>query len=233
MDRRSQRSFYSNDPTLRALFEAITHLGDDILFLVVLIVVFVSYDKDFARRLFYVFFIAVYATDLLKEMFNDPRPPTNDLRDDPSSGYGLPSGHTTTAITFCGYPIVSHDGGEGARRLMIPIGASIMVLVPISRLVIGAHDLQDVVAGALISLLMLMAFLVLQPRLSRIAATWSLGMKLFVGTMAALVLWGVGGLILAASRPDEDAVAFAETGRGGGLLLGCVVGFPLESAYIE
>jgi membrane-associated phospholipid phosphatase len=225
-------SFYSESEGVRAVFEGITQMGNDILYLVILILVFVSYDKAFARRFFYLFFIVVFATDFLKELFHDPRPPSNDLREHPASGYGLPSGHTTTAITFYGYPVLSHLDETRVKRLLLLACVTIMVLVPISRLIIGAHDLQDVIGGAVLSLTILVTFMVLQPWVSRAAATWSLGMKLTVGTIAALALWGVGGLILAARHPGDAALAFAEAGRGGGLLLGCAVAFPLEEAYI-
>ncbi|MCK4970795.1 MAG: hypothetical protein KAS77_09715, partial [Thermoplasmata archaeon] len=89
-------SFYSENPQVRSVFEALTNLGTDAVYLALLSLIYLSYDKRFGRRLCYVFFFMVYATDFLKEFFQDPRPPANLEREDPYTSYGFPSGHTTT-----------------------------------------------------------------------------------------------------------------------------------------
>jgi undecaprenyl-diphosphatase len=226
-------SLVADSPSLRGLFEALTQLGNDAVYLVILCLVYLAYNKSFGRRLCYVFFMAVYATDVLKEFFHDPRPPANLLRDDPSTGYGFPSGHSTTSVAFYGYPMLSHLGEVKVRNVLIVLSMFAIITVPISRLVIGAHDLQDVVGGVVISLCILTAFMVLQPWVSRTLATWSLEKRIGVGAVGALLLWGIGGLVLAMRHPNDVGNAFEEVGRGGGLLLGCAVAFPLEEAYFD
>ena len=44
-------SFYSENDRVRSLFEALTNLGSDVLFLVLLSLIYLSYDKGFGRRL--------------------------------------------------------------------------------------------------------------------------------------------------------------------------------------
>jgi membrane-associated phospholipid phosphatase len=226
-------SFYSENEEVRGVFEALTNLGNDIIYLVVLCLIFISYDKRFGRRFFIVFFLAVAATDFLKELFHDPRPSNNLLRDNPSSGYGLPSGHTTTSISFYGYPILSHLDEVRMRRILVPLGGSILVIVPLSRMIIGAHDLQDVIGGTVVSMSLLVAYMMLIPRLSSTIATWSVERKVGTGIVGAIIIWATGVLILSIRRPDEVALAFEEMGRGGGLLLGCAIAFPLEESYFD
>ncbi len=225
-------SFYSDNPQVRSVFEVLTELGNDIVYLLLISLAFMAYDKRFARRLCYLFFFMVYVTYFLKEFFHDPRPASNLERDDPSMGYGFPSGHTTTSIAFYGYIMLSHLGEARARwPLMLFCGFAIVV-VPISRLVIGAHDLQDVVGAAVISLSILVAYMVLQPRVSRVVVSWPLEKQVGVGVVAALLLWAIGALVLAARHPGELGTALEETGRGAGLLLGCAIAFPLEEAFV-
>ena len=226
-------SFYSDNPQVRSVFEALTNLGTDAVYLALLSLIYLSYDKRFGRRLCYVFFFMVYATDFLKEFFQDPRPPANLEREDPYTSYGFPSGHTTTAVTFYGYIMLSH---LGERRLRLPLtilcGFAIVV-VPISRLVIGVHDLQDVVGGAVIALSILLAYMVFLPRAAPVVKAWSMEKQIGVGVTVALLLWIIGGLILTARHSGEFMAALEETAMGAGLLMGCAIAFPLEEAYVD
>ncbi len=226
-------SFYSDNPQVRSVFEALTNLGTDALYLALISLIYLSYDKRFGRRLCYVFFFMVYVTDLLKEFFQDPRPPANLERDDPYTSYGLPSGHTTTAITFYGYIMLSHLGDRRLRLPLIILCGFAIVVVPISRLVMGVHDLQDVVGGAVIALSTLLAYMVFLPRAAPVVKAWSMERQICVGVAVALLLWVIGGLILTARHSGELMVALEETAMGAGLLLGCAIAFPLEEAYVD
>ncbi len=225
-------SFYSRDDRIRGAFEILTELGNDKLYFIVLGLLFFSYDMAFARRFCYVFFITVYATDLLKQAFHDPRPAVNELRDNPTSGFGFPSGHTTTATCFYGYPWLSHLAAERVRWLLSVVCPFAIVVVPVSRMVIGAHDLQDVVGATVIALSIIVAYMLLQPKVSAAFAELSTERRIVVGVVGALLLWVVGAIILALRHPDEGGVPFGELGMGSGLLLGCAIAFPLEEAYV-
>ena len=226
-------SFYSENPTVRSVFEAITGLGTDVLYLLVLSLIYLSYDKGFGRRLCFLFFFIVFVTDFLKEFFHDPRPPANAEREDPYTSWGLPSGHTTTSITFYGYIMLSHLGEARVRvPLVLKCGFTI-VAVPISRLVIGVHDLQDVVVGAVIALSILVAYMTLLPRVSPVVKGWTLAKQVGIGVPVALLLWLMGSMVLALRHPGEIVVALEETAMGAGLLLGCAIAFPLEEAFVD
>ncbi len=226
-------SFYSENEQIRSVFEALTNLGTDALYLALISLIYLSYDKRFGRRLCYVFFFMVYVTDFLKEFFQDPRPPANLERDDPYTSYGFPSGHTTTAITFYGYIMLSHLGDRRLRLPLIVLCGFAIVVVPISRLVIGVHDLQDVVGGAVIALSILLAYMVFLPRAAPVVKAWSMEKQIGVGVTVALLLWVIGGLILTARHSGELMAALEETAMGAGLLLGCAIAFPLEEAYVD
>ncbi len=226
-------SFYSGNPRVQSVFEAITELGTDVVYLVVLSLIYLSYDKGFGRRLCYLFFFIVFVTDFLKEFYHDPRPPANLEREDPYTSYGLPSGHTTTSITFYGYIMLSHLGEARVRLPLVLFCGFAMVAVPISRMVIGVHDLQDVVGGAVIALCILVAYMTLLPRVSPVVKAWPLDKQLGIGVPVALLLWLMGSMVLALRHGGGIVVALEETAMGAGLLLGCAIAFPLEEAYVD
>nr|NIP33810.1 hypothetical protein [Thermoplasmata archaeon]NIS11724.1 hypothetical protein [Thermoplasmata archaeon]NIS18841.1 hypothetical protein [Thermoplasmata archaeon]NIT75869.1 hypothetical protein [Thermoplasmata archaeon]NIU47999.1 hypothetical protein [Thermoplasmata archaeon] len=55
-------SLYSGNEGMRSFFEALTELGNQGLYLVVLTLIYLSYDKGFGRRLCLLFFFTVYLT---------------------------------------------------------------------------------------------------------------------------------------------------------------------------
>jgi membrane-associated phospholipid phosphatase len=226
-------SFYSEEAWVRDIFEALTELGNDKLYLTVFCLVFLTYDMRFGKRLAWVFFLTLFTGDFLKQFFQDPRPPANELRDSPVSGYGFPSGHATTSVAFYGYFMLSHRNAGWLSRPLTAICLFAIVTVPISRMVIGAHDLQDVVGAYVITLTILIVYMLLRPRVSEFMAPLSLRSRIGIQVVAVLLLWYIGTIILILRHPGEVTAAMEELGQASGLLLGCAVAFPLEDAYVK
>ena len=86
---------------------------------------------------------------LLKALFAMPRPPEEvflvSMDDDP---YGFPSGHAFAAVIVYGGLLVAYD------RVRDPVAvagvASLVVLISLSRVVLGFHYLGDVIVGGAI-----------------------------------------------------------------------------------
>jgi undecaprenyl-diphosphatase len=92
--------------------------------------------------------VASSATNLLKLLVGRPRPGEGiALRD--FSGYSFPSGHATTAAALWGavaaFLVLA---GRWRLRTGLVCFATMAALVSASRIVLGAHWLTDVVAGA-------------------------------------------------------------------------------------
>ncbi len=236
--------FYSESDSMRAIFEAITYLGEPIVFLVIIVVIFLGYNKILAKNLLLSILVSYYVNEWIKEIFQDDRPITNnDTSEDydliePS--YGFPSGHSQNAVAYWGY--LSYEFKDNFKYKEIPILPVILsfviFLVAISRIIIGVHDLQDIIGGLLIGIGILLLFIYLEPILSdqfnklNIAVKIILAICISVGTfLVGTLLFPKAGLGLASTPPSyADEGAF---GLVGGVLLGFGVGYILEQQYVK
>jgi glycerophosphoryl diester phosphodiesterase len=218
-------AFYSPDPNIRKIFSFISSLGGDFAIIGIFGLFFFAYDKQFSRRLMINFLFYFYTCNFLKSLFQDPRPATNFIDGEPiESSYGFPSGHAQGAIQFYGYIYLEFK--ERKRKWFIQIWSLFcMIMIPISRMVVGVHDLQDVFGGVVIGLILLAVFILSEPSVMPKVEKMGLKSQLIFGIFFSIVLW-VSMLLLF----FDDAIQFAIPG---GAMLGAVIGFPLEEHYIH
>ena len=179
----------------------------------------------------------------VKNVFEDTRPDGNiDLSEDyglKETSYGFPSGHTQNGTAFWGY--LGYQFKDNYKFKQIPIIpvilSGIIFLVAISRVVIGVHDLQDIIGGLLLGIGFLLAFIYLEPICTKQFSKHNFIKKIILTIIISLTLFLVGTLLypktgvgLAASAPSyADAGAF---GLVGGVILGFGVGYILEQEYV-
>lgn len=135
-----------------AAFAALTHLGDTALFFVALALCYWYGDR---RRGAYLLGTALGGLALivaLKGLFALPRPPL-ELQAATVEGYGFPSGHALGATVVWGLLALTLD--VGTRRQRTAVAALLVVVVSLSRVVIGVHYLGDVFAGVVVGLVYL------------------------------------------------------------------------------
>ena len=87
---------------------------------------------------------------VLKGLFAFPRPPV-ELHAIVEQGYGFPSGHALGSTVFWGLLALTLDVGTSRQRYTT--AAFLIVVVSLSRLVIGVHYLGDVLVGVLVGLI--------------------------------------------------------------------------------
>ena len=101
-------------PTLTAFFKAVTFMGEEEFFLLLLPLVFWCVDFAVGVRLALAYLLSVYVNAGLKDILAHPRPfeldPTVQLHD--QTGYGLPSGHSQSgpfsmSVTFVPFRLSS------------------------------------------------------------------------------------------------------------------------------
>jgi len=236
--------FYSESSTVQAIFGAITYLGEAITFVILTAIIFIAFDKKLAKRTILPLLFSYYLNHLVKEVFQDTRPDTNiDLDEDydliePS--YGFPSGHAQNATCYWGY--MANEFKDKPRPMgvpIIPVILSVIIfLVAISRMIIGVHDLQDVIGGLLIGIGFLLLFIYLEPIFTVQFNKLSFQIKLILTIFIAILLFVIPTLLFPSAGlglvddppkyPDEGAFA-----QVGGVILGFGIGYLLEHEYIK
>jgi membrane-associated phospholipid phosphatase len=243
-------TFYSSSSTVRAIFSAITYLGEPVVFIIIVAILFIGYNKRYAKNIAFCLLFSTYFNGLFKELGQDPRPPTNV---DPAEDYGLvevsygfPSGHSQTAVSFWGY--LGYEFDEPKYQLkninipIIPFILSVVIfLVAISRIIIGVHDLQDIIGGLLIGIGLLLVFIYAEPIFTKQWNKLTFIPKLILVIVISLAAFLIGTFLFPRAGYDlanitgtpplyPDAAAF---GQVGGVTLGFGVGYILEQEYIK
>lgn len=97
---------------------------------------------------------------LLKQILQRPRPTGYRLIEE--SGYSFPSGHSMVSMAFYGYLIYliyKHIENKHLKICMISLLIILILSIGLSRIYLGVHYTSDVVAGFLISISYLMAYI--------------------------------------------------------------------------
>lgn len=231
-------AFYVENSLVRAIFTIITYLGETLVFIILVAIFYIIYDKRFAKNLAFSLLITVFFNGFFKDLFKDPRPPTNTTTENPlgytAEGYGFPSGHSQSAVGFWGY--MAYEFKDKGKPYLVPFLFSVLVgLIALSRVIIGVHDLQDIVGGLIIGIGVLVAFIFTEPFLSTKINTYSLNMKIIMALIFSLVIF-LGGTFISMFIFQVDENLFTDTGayaQIGGVILGLSVGYLLENEYVN
>ena len=136
----------------------ITKMGDEIFYTLFLPVLFWCYDKKNSIKIGIIFLISITLNDMVKEIFQNPRPDPSNLAEgirELSVSYrpstpGFPSGHTQGSLAMWGaimYLI--------RNRIIIILGVTMIILIPYSRMYLGVHFLGDILGGYVLGFLTL------------------------------------------------------------------------------
>lgn len=219
------QAFYVEDSSIQFIFIIISDLGPSWLTLYLIAILYFIYDKRFAKNLYSLYLFSAYMNALIKDIFQDPRPPTK--RGSSLPGYGFPSGHAQITLDYWGY--IAYHFKDKSKHHLIPILLSIIIfLVAISRIIIGVHDLQDIIGGLLIGIAILIAFLYLEPIFSEKINSFNALTKIVLAIVISILLCIIATLLF--PEPQYGINVYA---LNGGALLGLFVGNILECEYIK
>ena len=209
-------------PWLDTVMAAITHLGEETVFMVAALFVFWCVSKRHGYYLLAVGFAGTVLNQFLKLLFRIPRPWVLDSNFTivesaraQATGYSFPSGHTQNAVgTFGGIAQFTR------RRWVRIVCIVIAVLVPFSRMYLGVHTPLDVGVAAVTAVALLF---LLYPIMERSDVRHGV-MAAVIGVMLALA---VGYLLFVSLYPfpaDVDAANLASGVENAWKLLGATVG---------
>lgn len=204
-----------SSPTLDVVFRGLTCLGEEQFYLLLVPLLYWCIDKFLAMHLAFVYLGSAYVNTTLKAVFAVPRPSPSQVRVvTPTEGYSFPSGHAQTASVGWSYLAIR------VRKAWFWLVATLLVLgVSLSRVYLGVHYPQDVIAGTLLGLVIALGYHALAGRIGSRVTGLPLWAK--VGLACAVPL------LLLALHVEDDTVASM------GTLLGLGVGVVLEREWIR
>jgi len=204
-----------------SFFGLITNLHHEIVYILVLPLVYWLYDKRFGRYMFSVFALSFWTNDLLKDLFGTARPDPSQVRvlhAETGGGYAFPSGHAQSPLIFWGTLAIQF------RRPWFSWLVGIMVfLVGFSRLYLGLHWPLDVLGGWAFGLIILWA--VQYGRSFLAGERQSLATKLVVAVLLPGILLTLS-MLVAPNGVEELVWVFT------GVYVGLMVGSALEEEYV-
>lgn len=173
-------------PTLDRLMMFVTNFGSEQVYVALLVIAFVGLSARNGRSLAIYFLAGVYVMELLKLLFDAPRPFELDpsvLRSsaalETAGGSSFPSGHALSAMLLWGL------AASYVRRTWFSILAAVVVgLVAVSRLYLGVHFPADVVVGLALGLV----FAVAGRAIDRVQWKLSLPVVIGLGLLVPLLL---------------------------------------------
>lgn len=204
-------------PALDAIFKAITSMGEEEFFLVLLPMIFWCVDSTVGLRLIVTFLLSTYVNTGLKDIIQHPRPPES-LHKVEIGGHGLPSGHSQSAVVVWGGMAT-----EFRKRWLWVIAILAMLLIGFSRIYLGVHFPTDVLGGWAIGAVILAVYPSLAARietwLKRVGLVWQLALAVIVplvllllhpvkdvgSSMSVLMGLGVGAILCRQVAPYSAA----------------------------
>ena len=219
--------FYSND-ILYTIFSLITELGDTRVFIFLIVIVWYIYDKRFAKNLAFSLLGSGYVNNLIKDIFQDPRPYTNirDFGDGPEAvaeGYGFPSGHSQTGMAVYGY--LAYEAHVKKSQILCWIFSILVYIIAASRIIIGVHDIQDVWGGLTFGYIWLIFVILFEPKLSEIISKMSMVIKLVLSVVIPIILFIIAIFVFPVPTGDYGMMC--------GAMMGLGLGYTLETEYIK
>lgn len=192
---------------LTPLLSAITFLGDEEFYLLLLPLVYWGVSRRIGIRLGVMLLLTAGVNSLLKLVFTTPRPTHLDpsLELVPEGSFGLPSGHAQNAAAIWGVLAVT------LRRPWIRVAlVGLIGAIGWSRIHLGAHFLEDILVGWGIGLVLLVLYLWIAPR----GARWVRGLSVtdqILGSVAASLVLIAPATLLAGRLTN---VSFPWSGLG-------------------
>lgn len=183
---------------LEAPMQAITFLGNELFFLLIMPALYWSIDPMTGFRAGMMLIISGGLNSSLKMLFHSPRPFWIDSQVKAmasETSFGLPSGHSQNSAAIWGVMAAS------LRKKWAWITALVIIIsVGISRLYLGVHFVRDVLSGWLIGGLIVVLYLILEKPVSRWLVARSVGMQLLISFLFSLSILAVGYLCQVSSN---------------------------------
>lgn len=197
--------FQRFSPGLDNLMIAFTAPGEVIFHVALFPMLYWCVDRRLATRLAVLCLVSLHVNIWAKELLAQPRPWDYDPRVRQvlaAPGGGLPSGHTQNTVVVWGYL-----AARIRRPWLTALFVALIIVVPLSRIYLGAHFPHDLLGGYVLGALVLWLALRAEQPIAIRFARLALGLRLALAALVPL-------LILATMPPLHPRI------MDGALLLG-------------
>lgn len=153
-----------HNPYLTNILKFITQFGDVLVIVLICIMLLIFYkNKKELIPLYLVTIISTILNNILKLIFARPRPELVQLVTE--NTYSFPSGHASASMTFYGYLIymIWQSKLEKKWKILLTTILSILILtIGYSRIYLNVHHISDILAGYMVSIILLFTFIKLK-----------------------------------------------------------------------
>lgn len=226
-------------PVLNFIMQLFTHLGSEVLFLVIALTVFWCVNKREGIYLLFVGFIGTVLNQFLKLVYRIPRPWVQDpkftivesARAD-AGGYSFPSGHTQNVVGTLG------GIARWTKRTWLRVVCIVLLLLTsFSRMYLGVHTPLDVGVSFVIALVLIFALYPVVRRTEDNPKLMYALLGVLLGIAFAFVLYA-NLTDFSALGTDKEVLANINEGRKNsyslfGAMLGFLIAYPIDEKYIQ
>ena len=198
---------------LTPVFTVLTFLGDEEFYLLVFPLLYWAVSRRLGIRLGVMLLLTAGLNSLLKLVWATPRPMflAPELGRVTETSFGLPSGHAQNAVAVWGLLAAS------LRRWWVRTALIALILaIGWSRIHLGVHFLEDMWAGWLAGGLLLVAYLLLEPRVRGWLSRQGLVEQCLTAVVASLAFIAPAALL--AGRLEGRTFPWPGLPDGGGLV---------------
>ena len=134
-------------------FNMISFLGEEYVYILIISIVYFAYNKKLGEYLAFMLMFTGLFNNVLKGLFDRPRPfdafenRVENLRPDTSTGMSFPSGHTQNFSAFW-----FAFAFKFKKNWLFITAAVLSILMAISRMYLGVHFLEDVIASIILGI---------------------------------------------------------------------------------
>lgn len=222
-------------PALDAFFSTVTHLGAELVFMVLAVVLYWCVSKSQGLYLLAVGCLGTTINQFLKITFRVPRPWVKDpsftiveaARAD-ATGYSFPSGHTQSAVGVFGS--LARDSKKRWFQVLCVILAG---LTAFSRMYLGVHTPLDVGVSLVLGVILVFVLYPLKKQMEEKPQTalWLLGAL----TLINAAYWCYAAFWLFPADADAELLAHGveNAAKLTGALIGMWIGCWLDLKYIH
>jgi membrane-associated phospholipid phosphatase len=180
---------------LAGFFKAVTFLGSEEFFILVMPVLYWCVDTSIGLRIGIILLLSGHINGVFKVLFHSPRPfwYSQDIKAlSTETSFGMPSGHAMNTASIWGLAAVLSK-----KKWFAILSAVVIFLVGFSRLVLGMHFISDVIVGWALGLILLLLFVKLDKPVSGWLAKRRLSELYWVVLLSTAFLIFIGYLAVA------------------------------------